>query len=85
MAVARAAQLTPLHHLSVPVSKRALVIGGGVAGMQAALALAGQEVAVELIERSAELGGNLRHVRFLVDSSSSQAGVARSPGFSARN
>ena len=69
MAVARAAHLTSLHQISVPVSKRALVIGGGVAGMQAALALAGQEVAVELIERSAELGGNMRHVRFLVDSS----------------
>ena len=70
MAVARAARLTSLHQISVPVSKRALVIGGGVAGMQAALALAGQQVAVELIERSAELGGNMRLVRFLVDSSS---------------
>jgi len=69
MAVARAVQLTSLHQISVPVSKRAMVIGGGVAGMQAALALAGQEVAVELIERSAALGGNMRHVHSLVDCS----------------
>jgi heterodisulfide reductase subunit A-like polyferredoxin len=68
MAVARAAELTPLHRLSVPVSKRALVIGGGVAGMETALSLAGQGIAVDLIEREAELGGNLRHLRFLVES-----------------
>ncbi len=72
MAVARAVQLTSLHQISVPVSKRAMVIGGGVAGMQAALALAGQEVGVELIERSAELGGNMRNVHSLVDCSSAK-------------
>jgi heterodisulfide reductase subunit A-like polyferredoxin len=68
MAVARAARLEPLHRVEVPVVKRALVIGGGVAGMHAALALAGQDIAVEMIEREAELGGNLRHMRFLVES-----------------
>jgi heterodisulfide reductase subunit A-like polyferredoxin len=67
MAVARAAELSPLHRLEVPVTKRALVIGGGVAGMHAALALAEQDIEVALVEREAELGGNLRHVRFLVE------------------
>jgi heterodisulfide reductase subunit A-like polyferredoxin len=67
MAVARAARLEPLYRIEVPVTKRALVIGGGVAGMHAALALAGQEIAVDLVEREAELGGNLRYVRFLVE------------------
>ncbi|NOZ26440.1 MAG: FAD-dependent oxidoreductase [Chloroflexi bacterium] len=67
MAVARAARLEPLHPIDVPVTKRALVIGGGVAGMHAALALAEQQIEVDLIEREAELGGNLRHVRFLVE------------------
>jgi heterodisulfide reductase subunit A-like polyferredoxin len=67
MSVARAAELEPLHRLEVPVTKRAMVIGGGVAGIHAAFALAGQGIAVELVEREAELGGNLRHVRFLPD------------------
>ncbi|MBN1992206.1 MAG: FAD-dependent oxidoreductase [Anaerolineae bacterium] len=72
MTVARAAELKPLHRLEVPVTKRALVIGGGLAGMQAALALAQQEVAVDLVEREAALGGNLRHVRFLPELSGSK-------------
>ena len=67
MAAARAARLEPLHQLEVPVTKRALVIGGGVAGMQTALALAGQEIAVTLVERQPALGGNLRHVRYFVE------------------
>jgi heterodisulfide reductase subunit A-like polyferredoxin len=65
MAVARAARLTPLHMTSVAVTKCALVIGGGPAGIEAALALSGQGIAVELIERTAALGGNLRHLSYL--------------------
>jgi heterodisulfide reductase subunit A-like polyferredoxin len=67
MSVARATELKPLHRIDVPVTKRAMVIGGGLAGMQAALALADQNIAVDLVEREAELGGNLRHVRFLTE------------------
>jgi len=62
MAVARAAQLQPQHPLDVPVQKAALVVGGGVAGMTAALALAEQGFPVHLVEREAELGGHLREV-----------------------
>jgi heterodisulfide reductase subunit A-like polyferredoxin len=62
MAVARAARLEPLYKVSVPVQKSALVLGGGVAGMTAALSLAGQGFPVHLIERTDELGGNLRHI-----------------------
>ncbi len=62
MAVARAALLEPQHTLDVPVKQAALVIGGGVAGMTAALLLAGQGFPVHLVEREAVLGGNLRHV-----------------------
>jgi heterodisulfide reductase subunit A-like polyferredoxin len=69
MSAARAAELTPLHQLSVPVVKRALVIGGGVAGLEAALNLAEQEIAVDVLERAESLGGNLREVRTLVESS----------------
>jgi len=67
MAVARAAELEPLHTREVPVEKAALVIGGGLAGMTAALNLAEQGFPVHLVERTAALGGNLRKVRYLVD------------------
>ncbi len=62
MAVARAALLEPQHTVEVPVQQAALVVGGGAAGMSAALSLADQGFPVHLVEREAELGGNLRHV-----------------------
>jgi heterodisulfide reductase subunit A-like polyferredoxin len=65
MAVVRAARLEPLAVSAVPVEKRALVIGGGPAGMNAALTLAAQGIVVTLVEREPELGGNLRHLRYL--------------------
>ena len=40
MAVARAGLLNPLDEKRIPINRRALVIGGGVAGMNAALSLA---------------------------------------------
>ncbi|HSD84547.1 MAG TPA: FAD-dependent oxidoreductase, partial [Anaerolineae bacterium] len=61
MSVARAALLTPQHLIDVPVKKAALIVGGGVAGMTAALSLAEQGFPVHLIEKEAELGGNLRN------------------------
>ena len=62
MAVARAALLEPQHTLDVPVQHAALVVGGGAAGMTAALALAEQGFPVHLVEKEPELGGNLRYV-----------------------
>ena len=59
MAVARASQLEPLHKIPVALDHSALVIGGGVAGMNAALNLADQGFPVHLIEKSAHLGGGL--------------------------
>ena len=67
MATARAARLEQLHTTEMPVEKAALVIGGGVAGMNAALSLAGQGFPVHLVERTDQLGGNLRNVFFLID------------------
>jgi len=57
MAVARAATLRPLHEKKIPVIKRALVVGGGVAGMNAALGLADQGFPVVLVEKEEKLGG----------------------------
>jgi heterodisulfide reductase subunit A-like polyferredoxin len=62
MAVARAARLEPENTLQVPVQQSALVVGGGAAGMTAALSLAEQGFKVHLVEKEAELGGNLRFV-----------------------
>jgi heterodisulfide reductase subunit A-like polyferredoxin len=62
MAVARAALLKPQTTADVSVQPAALVVGGGPAGMTAALSLADQGFPVHLVEREAELGGNLRHI-----------------------
>ncbi len=67
MAVGRAALLDPLHTIPMSVIRRAMVIGGGVAGMNASLSLANQGFEVELIEREAELGGNIRHIHFTLE------------------
>jgi heterodisulfide reductase subunit A len=48
--------------------RRAVVVGGGAAGMSAALALAGLGIPVELVERERELGGQWRHIRYQADS-----------------
>jgi heterodisulfide reductase subunit A-like polyferredoxin len=57
MSVARAETLHPLQEKKIPVVPKGLVIGGGVAGMNAALGLADQGYEVVLIEKEAELGG----------------------------
>ena len=56
-AVAKAQFLAPLEFIKVPVTKRALVIGGGVAGISAALDLAGQGIETVLVEKEPTIGG----------------------------
>ena len=63
MSVAKASLLEPIPDMSVDVDSSALVIGGGVAGMTAALSLADQGFPVTLLERSDKLGGAARDVR----------------------
>ncbi|MFZ5758774.1 MAG: FAD-dependent oxidoreductase [Thermodesulfobacteriota bacterium] len=62
MAVARVRGEGALPYNTVPVTKAALVIGGGVTGMTAALAFADQGYPVTLVEQSDILGGNGRKV-----------------------
>jgi heterodisulfide reductase subunit A len=57
MAIARAEFLQPVPELKVPVTQRALVIGGGVAGIQAALDLADDGYETVLVEKSPTIGG----------------------------
>jgi heterodisulfide reductase subunit A len=52
-----------------PLNRRALVIGGGAAGMTAALQLAALDIPVDLVERKGELGGQWRHLRYQADDS----------------
>lgn len=57
MAVSRLELMVPLEDRLVPVTRRALVVGGGVAGLESALALADLQVPVLLVEKSERLGG----------------------------
>jgi heterodisulfide reductase subunit A-like polyferredoxin len=59
MAVARAALLEPLSSRKVPISKRTLVIGGGIAGIQTALDLADNGYEVVLVEKKPSIGGQM--------------------------
>jgi heterodisulfide reductase subunit A len=56
-AVARAARLQPQDELAFPVTQAALVIGGGVAGIQAAMDLADAGHKVYLVEKQPSIGG----------------------------
>ncbi len=57
----------PLVDHTLPMSKNALVIGGGVTGMTAALQLAGQGIKVYLVERAPVLGGLSRAIRKTIE------------------
>ena len=64
MAVAKARRLRPLPEEKLPVTPKALIIGGGISGMTAALNIAGQGFECFLVEKSGQLGGNLKEIRF---------------------
>ena len=67
MAVARASTLRPLHEKKIPVIQKALVIGGGVAGMNAALGLADQGYETMIVEKEPELGGLSRRLTTTIE------------------
>ena len=62
MAVAKAGLSSPLEQYEVKVVQRALVIGGGISGIYAALGLAGQGYETVLLEKASQLGGNAWHL-----------------------
>jgi heterodisulfide reductase subunit A len=65
MSVARANLAEPLMAEKSSVTKSALVVGGGIAGLTAALDLSSQGIDVTLIEKEEELGGRLRELHKL--------------------
>lgn len=65
MGVARAHRLEPLEKRQISIERAVVVIGGGIAGIEAALRLDAQGFPVYLVEKEDELGGRLRELAFL--------------------
>jgi len=65
MAAAKASLLQPQEETEIDVAPSALVIGGGAAGMTAALCLANQSFNVYIVEKETEMGGMLRYLHKL--------------------
>jgi len=73
MSIARACHLEPLQEIDLPVNKKALVVGGGIAGMTSAFSIAGQGHEVYLLEKNTELGGTARRIHATLDGMDVQA------------
>jgi heterodisulfide reductase subunit A len=73
MSVARSCELKPLQEFDLPVDKRALVLGGGIAGMNCALSIANQGHEVYLVEKDTQLGGIARKIHSTLEGLDVQA------------
>jgi len=73
MSVARACHLEPLQEFDLPVNKTALVVGGGIAGMNCALSIANQGHEVYLLEKDTDLGGIARRIHSTLEGLDVQA------------
>jgi heterodisulfide reductase subunit A len=62
MAIAKSRHIEPLNDIEVSVLPIGLVIGGGIAGMTSALAIAAKGFKVHIVERDNQLGGFLRNL-----------------------
>jgi heterodisulfide reductase subunit A-like polyferredoxin len=70
--VARIRLAQPLHKEARAPRRSALVIGGGVSGMTAALTIADSGFDVHLVEKSDALGGNLHHIHYVAEGANPQ-------------
>ncbi len=73
LSIARARLLEPLRQIDLPVDKRALVVGGGIAGMTCALSIAEQGHEVHLVEKDTDLGGMARRIHYTLEGLDVQA------------
>ena len=73
MSVARVSHLQPLQEIDLPVNRTALVVGGGIAGMNSALSIANQGHEVYLLEKDIDLGGTARRIHYTLDGMDVQA------------
>lgn len=62
MGVSKVVRNKPLRITTVPITKKAMVIGGGIAGMQSALDIAEAGHQVILVERDASIGGKMTQI-----------------------
>ncbi len=69
MGVAKAALLEEGYEIRLPVQKECMVIGGGIAGMNAALSIANQGFTAYLVEKEAQLGGLLNSISVIAHES----------------
>ena len=67
MAVANARMIQPLGESALSVIHKAIVVGGGIAGMTSALKIADQGYEVYLLEKEDKLGGNLWNLHYTLD------------------
>ncbi len=67
MTVAKVRLLKPVQTSTIEINHSALVIGGGVAGMTNALALGEQGFDVVLVEKTGQLGGHARHIKYTIN------------------
>lgn len=72
MAVAKVKHHQALHLKPVPVIQKALIIGGGIAGLTAALNVAEQGYNAIIVEREKKLGGQLRKLRTTLEGQNPQ-------------
>jgi heterodisulfide reductase subunit A len=72
MAVEKAYLLEPLKQVPLEVNNGALVIGGGLSGMTAALNIGNQGFPVSLVERKSELGGHLQKIHSVLEETDPQ-------------
>lgn len=73
MGTARACHLESLQEIDLPVNKTALVVGGGIAGMNCALSIARQGHEVYLVEKESDLGGIARRIYYTLEGLDVQA------------
>jgi heterodisulfide reductase subunit A-like polyferredoxin len=80
MAIAKAALLEPLSTQMVEMNQKALVIGGGLAGMAAARKIAQAGFEVFLVEKESELGGKARNIYHTIEGLNVQSHLERLMG-----
>lgn len=76
MAVSKSRLREPLYPKVIDVNQSCLIIGGGLAGMTAALDLGNQGFQTYILEQKEVLGGNLRRLKYLIDGQDPQQKLA---------
>ncbi|NHJ19789.1 MAG: CoB--CoM heterodisulfide reductase iron-sulfur subunit A family protein [Candidatus Lokiarchaeota archaeon] len=73
MAVNKARRIAPIDRIKLGVTKKAMVIGGGITGMVAALNFASQEIETHLVQNESKLGGFANHIYHTLEGGDVQA------------